>query len=147
VAKSLKEFGDRLVKIHLQFLETTNHQQEPLLLFMQKNNSTGISRPVNDDQNPLEMVQQIIDKFTPELYLIISGGYMIKTDSIKNYSYGDATKSKDRIEVVQFLGKSLNGKETYSRVFQIIRKNDKTIYEEYKSPDGSRISFKSPKLT
>ena len=73
----------------------------------------------------MDDAQKIIDKLTPDMYVIVSEGWMKQitnkeesNEFEKNYQYGSIQKDKDRIEVLSFLGKSIIDDEKYSRIFK-----------------------------
>ena len=146
--KNLKEFGDEVVKQRFKLQEEISYYSEVLVLATCKNGKMGISVPMNYG-NPMDSVQKVIDKIQPEMYVIIHEGWMKHMSEIdkKNYKYGEIKKSKDRIEAITFLGKTLDGKEIYSRAFKIIRDGSRIDFDEIINKDGSNINLKSDKLT
>ncbi len=117
-----------------------------------KNNDMSIHPFYYTDGSPMDYAQQIIDKETPEMYCIVSESW-VKIMPIlnvkkyeKNYKWGDMKKDPKKKECIFFLGKTMDGTQTYSRIFMIHRRKSEITLEELKDKSGSNITMKSTKL-
>ena len=148
---NLKEFGDSLVKRHFEAIKNVNEFN--FIIVMYKNNQLGFLKPRNYfDKSPMDHAQEIIDKFCPEMYIVISEGWMKIVEKNenhnfhKNYRYGMIQNDPQKKEVLIFTGKNTITNEKYSRLFKIKRDNSEISYEEMLNDDGAKLNFESEKL-
>lgn len=146
MGKSLKEFGDEITNqtiIHYKKYPRLSRDFECFMLKGDKH----IRTKMIDTGNPLDSVQSVIDRFAPDLYIIVMEGWMLRVNSpIKNYKYGDATNSKQRVEVLMIHGKTTDLKIQYIRTFEIHRYKKDIQFKEIFNDDGSNLDMRSPKL-
>ena len=108
---------------------------------------------INSKNSPMDYAQDIIDKISPDMYVIAAEAWMRfmnntkGKDYLNNYTWGDISKDPKKKECLTFFGKTKNGKEQYYRIFKINRKKIKIRFKEWLDVDGQRITMKSSKLT
>ena len=148
---TFKDFCDKIVDINVRGVKNSTNQTLFSIVTFKDGEST-IHPFFYTDGSPMDYAQQIIDKHTPEMYCIVSEAWVkiipIKQSSEyeKNYKWGDMKDDPTKKECLFFLGKTMDGTQTYSRTFIINRKKSEITLEELKEPGGGGLSLKSTKL-
>ena len=81
----------------------------------------------------MDKVQQVIDKFSPDMYLICAETWTARAgegetmDSLSEKWAGKMSEHPNRIERITCIGKTKDGRESFSRLYDIIRKDGKIV--------------------
>ena len=75
--------------------------------------------------SPMELVKPIIKEFTPDAYIVFSEAWTVdinKVDkSFKNLKHGDLEYMKNRKEKLFIVGRSMDDKQHFQKIFLITR--------------------------
>jgi len=118
---------------------------------MMKSEKITIAPIIAIDVSPMDKVQSVIDKFLPDMYLICAETWAViadkcnTVDSISEKWVGKMSEHPNRVEKITCVGKTKDGRESFSRLYDIVRKADKIVnFVQFRDDN---IVFKSSKLT
>jgi len=150
---NLKRFCDNVVDAHIKKMQEPLCPKMPFMIITYKKGEIIMSPFLYTDGSPMDYAQQLIDKRSPEMYVIVNEAWMkIMTHETldeykKNYQWGDVLKDDSKEECLIFVGKTMDGTQTYSRIFRILRNGTEIIFDEMKDKDHNNPAFESSKLT
>lgn len=145
---SFKDFCDVVVSV-ISGKVKADKGDIPFTIATYKNGKHAVHPFLCTSGSPMDYAQQVIDKEAPEMYCIACVGWMKRMSDkaeskeyLKNYKWGDMKDDPKKDEGLFFMGKTLDGTETYSKTFLIHRDTSGTTLEEFDSGE-----MHSPKLT
>jgi len=118
---------------------------------MMKNEKTTIAPIIAIEVSPMDNAQIVIDKFLPDMYLICAETWTVIADkcntmnSISEKWVGKMSEHPNRVEKITCIGKTKDGRESFSRLYDIVRKDDKIV--DFVQFRDDNVVFKSSKLT
>lgn len=118
---------------------------------MMKNEKITIAPVIAIGVSPMDKVQSIIDKFLPDMYLICTEAWSVsvgKGETVDNLSenwVGRMSEHPNRIERITCVGKTKNGRETFTRLYDIVRKDDKIV--DFVQFLDDNVTLETSKLT
>ena len=144
---SFEMFCEKVVEIHQKAMQ--EFSEFPFTLATQKNGRITLHPFLSTPSSPMDFVQVVIDKNTPDMYCLTSEMWFkaIPMDKLKeyekNYKFGNIKDDPVKTEGLVVMGKTMDGKETYNKLFRIIRHGKEIVFEENKEI----TDMKSNKLT
>ena len=81
----------------------------------------------------MDKVQGVIDEFLPDMYLICAETWTASAekgetiDSLSEKWGGKMSEHPNRVERITFIAKTKDGRESFSRLYDIVRKDDKIV--------------------
>ncbi len=100
---------------------------------MMKNEKITIVPVIAVGVSPMDKVQSIIDSFTPDMYLICAESWCARAgkgetmESISEKWAGKLSEHPNRVERITCIAKTKDGRESFSRLYDIVRKDDKIV--------------------
>ena len=149
---NFKIFCDNLVDAHIKKMQESLCPKMPSMLVTYKKGKIMMSPFLYTVGSPMDYLQQIIDKKSPEMYIFASEAWMKKVthegldEYTKKYKWGDIVQDDTKEECLIFVGKTMDGTQTYNRIFRIIRHGTEIIFDEIKDRDNNHPAFESDKL-
>jgi len=122
------------------------------VIFLFKDNKITIAPIIAIGVSAMDRIQQVIDGFSPEMYLIVADSWSARAakdetmDDLSRKWAGRMSEHPNKIERVICIGKTKNGQETFSRMYDIIRNKEGTITNFVQFLDDN-LSLESTKLT
>ena len=150
---NFKRFCDNVVEAHIKKMQEPLCSDIPFVIITYKKGNITMKPFLYSDGSPMDYAQQVIDKESPEMYVIASEAWMKKVthetldEYTKKYKWGDIIQDDSKEECLIFIGKTIDGTQAYSRIFRIIRHGTEIIYDEIKDKDNGNPAFESHKLT
>jgi len=101
--------------------------------------------------SPMDEVQSVIDKFLPDMYLICAESWTARAgidetiEDINKKWAGRMSEHPNRIERIVCIGKTKNGIESFSRFYDIVRKDGKIV--DFVQFLDDNVKMESNKLT
>jgi hypothetical protein len=122
------------------------------VIFLFKDKKITIAPVISIGVSPMDKIQQVIDKFLPEMYLIAADSWTARAaegetmEELSKKWGGRMSEHPNRIERLTCIGKTKNGKETFTRLYDIVRNKDGKItdFVQYR---GDNPKLESTKLT
>lgn len=149
---NFKIFCDNVVNANIKKMQEALCPEMPSMLVTYKKGQITMNPFLYTDSSPMDYLQQIIDKKSPEMYIFTSEAWMKQVthetldEYTKKYKWGDIVKEDSKIECLIFVGKTMDGTQKYNRIFKIIRHGTEIILDEIKDKDNSNPAFESHKL-
>ncbi len=150
---NFKQFCENIVDAHIKKMQEPLCPDMPFVIITYKKGQISMKPFLYTDGSPMDYAQQIIDKESPEMYVIASEAWMKKVthetldEYTKKYKWGDIIKDDSKEECLIFVGKTMDGKQKFNRIFRIIRHGTEIIFDELKGRDNRNPDFESDKLT
>ena len=100
---------------------------------MMKNEKITIAPIIAIGVSPMDKVQSVIDEVLPDMYLICAETWTAcadkgeTIDSLSEKWAGKMSEHPNRVERITCIAKTKNGRESFSRLYDIVRKDGKII--------------------
>jgi len=118
---------------------------------MMKNEKITIAPVITVGVSPMDKVQGVIDDFTPDMYLICAEAWSARVgegetiDSLSEKWAGKMSQHPNRVERITCIAKTKDGRESFSRLYDIVRKDGKIV--DFVQFLDDNITMESNKLT
>lgn len=99
----------------------------------------------------MDKVQGVIDQFLPDMYLICAESWSAPAgvgetiDDLNRKWGGRMSEHPNRVERITCIGKTKNGRESFSRLYDIVRKDGKIV--DFVQFLDDNLTLESSKLT
>lgn len=100
---------------------------------MEKNKKITIAPIIGIGISPMDKVQSVIDEFLPDMYLICAETWTARAgvdetiEDINKKWAGRMSEHPNRVERIACIGKTKDGRESFSRLYDIVRKDGKMV--------------------
>ena len=122
------------------------------VIFLLKDNKITIAPIIAIGMSPMDHVQKVIDKISPEMYLIAAESWTARAsegqtmEELSKEWTGRMSEHPNKIERLTCVGKTKNGHETFTRLYNIIRNKNGKIIDFVQYLDDN-LKLESTKLT
>lgn len=145
-------FCQGALKRHLKTRMKHDSKMWEFVIFLFKDNKITIAPVISIGVSPMNKIQQVIDKVSPEMYLIAADSWSARAaedetmEELSKKWVGRMSEHPNRVERLTCVGKTKNGQETFTRLYDIIRDKDGKITDFVQFLDDN-LKLESTKLT